>query len=116
MAQAALEAPESWGARADGAWTARHGGGCGARIASGKLLARAYLPRYAVAKGGEGRVDCEAWRRLRRGGSGLLVAVANGLRRPHPNPSANRAVDTIPEVERAGLVGGVGGRFAARRR
>ena len=40
------------------------------------------------------------------GGSGLLVATANGLRRSHPNPSANRAVDTIPEVERAGLVGG----------
>jgi hypothetical protein len=52
-------------------------------------------------------VDCEAWRRLRRGGSGLLVAAANGLRRPHPNPSANRAVDTISEVGRAGLVGGL---------
>jgi hypothetical protein len=40
-------------------------------------------------------------------GSGLLVAAANGLCRPHPNPSGNRAVDTIPEVGRAGLVGGL---------
>jgi hypothetical protein len=44
----------------------------------------------------------------------LLVAAANGLRRPPPNPSANRAVATIPEVGRAALAGGGGGRFAAR--
>jgi hypothetical protein len=44
----------------------------------------------------------------------LLVAAANGLRRPPPNPSANRAVATILEVGRAALAGGGGGRFAAR--
>jgi hypothetical protein len=43
---------------------------------------------------------------LRRGDSGLLVAAANGLRRPPPNPAANRAVARNPEVGRAGLAGG----------
>jgi hypothetical protein len=57
------------------------------------------------------------------GGSGLLVATANGLRRPPPNPSANRVVATIPEVGRAGVAGGLrrggeeyGGRAGGLRR
>jgi hypothetical protein len=49
---------------------------------------------------------------LRRGGSGLLVAAANGLRRPHPNPAANRAAARNPKVSgergwQAGLAGGL---------
>jgi hypothetical protein len=37
----------------------------------------------------------------------LLVAATNGLRRPHPNPAANRAASRNPEVGPAGLAGGL---------
>jgi hypothetical protein len=77
------------------------------RAACGGLSSGLRAPRIELGArgglcGGHGATDGIA-----AGGSGLLVATTNRLRRPHPNPSVNRAVDTIPEVGRAGLAGGL---------
>jgi hypothetical protein len=69
---------------------------------SGLCAPRIELGACGGLCGGHGATDGIA-----AGGSRLLVAAANGLRRPYPNPSVNRAVDTIPEVGRAGLAGGL---------
>jgi hypothetical protein len=72
-------------------------------LRSGLRARRVELVARGGVCGGDGETDGIAV-----GGSGLLAAASNGLRRPHPNPAENLTAARNPEVGRAGMAGGVG--------